>query len=158
MRFTSRSGTSLASVSVLRVFLNGGSSTRLESLGTMRRTATTISGSVAPGKGSGAETLRARGLEFKRRCVFHHIEFPRGGQLETIVKTRLGDGVLNGSLADAVKHFESIRELKLLKKPATAELLAWITVLQQWGIDAGTLKLEKPFSEQISERQKEILR
>ena len=38
-------------------------------------------------------------------------------------------------LSDAIEHFLEIREKGLRKKPATAELLAWLHVLQRNNVD-----------------------
>jgi len=71
---------------------------------------------------------------FLRRCVFHHLEYPQGDDLQRIVSRRLGlDGErpegtkawING----AIQEFEKIRA-RLNRKPATAELLAWLRILE----------------------------
>jgi MoxR-like ATPase len=75
---------------------------------------------------------------FLRRCVFYHIEFPRLGALRRIVERRLGpapDDVSPELRKHALHHFKRIRDLKLKKAPATAELLAWIRVLEKIGLD-----------------------
>jgi hypothetical protein len=49
-----------------------------------------------------------------------------------IVKNRLDVSTGFAPLVEPlVKHFEEIRELALKKKPATAELLAWLAVLNR---------------------------
>lgn len=78
---------------------------------------------------------------FLRRCVFYHIPFPETKEeLEQIVSRRLsfGPGFTRPLLDHALAHFLSIRgQSQLRKKPATAELLAWLRVLEKRGIDAG---------------------
>jgi MoxR-like ATPase len=77
---------------------------------------------------------------FLRRCVFYHIEFPGGDRLRDIVGRRLGpprDDAPPRLRENAIKHFERIRKLKLKKSPATAELLAWVRMLERMGLDAG---------------------
>jgi len=78
---------------------------------------------------------------FLRRCVFFYIPPPNHNQLVEIVRRRLA---LNEDfiplLDPLIKHFEEIRELALKKKPATAELLAWLRVLNQMGINADVLR------------------
>ena len=94
---------------------------------------------------------------FLRRCVFHHIEFPKTKDLKKIVLRRFGGGngdgkgiVLEKKFVDAaLEHFEGIRKLKLKKRPATAELLSWLTVLH--GMKAA---LEKPGEEDRKKLQK----
>ena len=69
---------------------------------------------------------------FLRRCVFFHIPFPdKADDLIQIVNNRvpLSDDFRTRMLRAAVDHFLEIRALGLRKKPATAELLSWIHVL-----------------------------
>lgn len=79
---------------------------------------------------------------FLRRCVFYHIPFPDHGRLREIVSRRLPqNGFFTAEMTDhAIRHFEEIRSLKLRKPPATAELLAWLAVLQRHEIDIGSLR------------------
>lgn len=75
---------------------------------------------------------------FLRRCVFYHIEFPRLRALRRIVERRLGpapDDIPPDLREHALRHFQRIRDLKLKKVPATAELLAWVGVLERMGLD-----------------------
>jgi len=82
---------------------------------------------------------------FLRRCMFYHIPFPSEEQLEEIVKRRFGSRpdftpeFIRGAI-HAIRHFSEIRELPLKKKPATAELLAWITILKSLEVDMENLK------------------
>lgn len=66
---------------------------------------------------------------FLRRCVFYHIPFPDTQLLLEIVKARLGE---SHPLADEelVVLFEKLRDHATRKKPATAELVAWLHALQ----------------------------
>src|SRR5262249_20800310 len=78
---------------------------------------------------------------FLRRCVFHHLEFPQGKDLERIVTRRLGlDGERpDGTKAwinEAIQEFEKIRA-RLNRKPATAELLAWLRILEMMQESSG---------------------
>lgn len=79
---------------------------------------------------------------FLRRCIFYHISFPNHDRLKEIVSRRLepGDQFSAAILDNALKHFEEIRTQPLQKKPATAECLAWLRVLQQMQLDPGDLK------------------
>ena len=74
---------------------------------------------------------------FLRRCVFYHIPFPDHDRLREIVASRLpANGSFTAEMADnAIEHFEEIRSLSLRKPPATAELLAWLSILQTHEID-----------------------
>jgi MoxR-like ATPase len=81
---------------------------------------------------------------FLRRCVFYHIDFPNNKDvLGKIVETRLGSSSVEFT-ADmrerAIEHFLAIRNLKLRKNPATAELLGWIRVLERIGLDLANIK------------------
>ncbi|MDT4969648.1 MAG: hypothetical protein QOJ64_4385 [Acidobacteriota bacterium] len=79
---------------------------------------------------------------FLRRCVFYHIAFPDRGRLKEIVqrRLRLGSEFTPQMLDHALTHFEKIRDLTLKKKPATAELLAWLRVLEKRQIDVNNLQ------------------
>jgi MoxR-like ATPase len=80
---------------------------------------------------------------FLRRCAFYHIAFPTPDRLEDIVRARLSLSAEfdREMLAKALNLFQRIRELPLRKRPATAELLAWLIALEGRGID---LKSEDP--------------
>lgn len=67
---------------------------------------------------------------FLRRCVFHHIEFDES-LLRRAVNSRRDDWPrLDPATVDvAIRRFLDLREKNLRKKPATAELLAWLMVL-----------------------------
>jgi MoxR-like ATPase len=82
---------------------------------------------------------------FLRRCVFHRIEFPDGNRLRMILHERLGHLELADRLIEvATAKFEEIRRLGLEKKPATAELIAWVRVLHLSGIDPEKLATLRP--------------
>jgi MoxR-like ATPase len=95
---------------------------------------------------------------FLRRCIYHHIKFPVGGQLRAIVArrvpgapgespqgaaprlTRLDATTLTQArsiseedsqplLATAVKFFEGLRAGPISKRPSTAELIDWLSYL-----------------------------
>jgi MoxR-like ATPase len=74
---------------------------------------------------------------FLRRCVFYHIPFPDAQRLRLIIQRRLRPGSLfaPAMVESAIRHFERIRELGLRKKPSTAELLAWVRMLDNLGLD-----------------------
>src|SRR5205807_7297475 len=79
---------------------------------------------------------------FLRRCVFYHISFPARERLKEIVQRRLRlDSNFTPQMLDhALQHFEKIRDLTLKKRPATAELLAWLRILDKRKIDVGNLQ------------------
>ncbi len=74
---------------------------------------------------------------FLRRCVYFHIEFPGRETLERIVESRVGRFPGRGLVAGAIDFFLELRreENGLRKKPATAELLGWISYLHRRGAD-----------------------
>ncbi|HEX4949768.1 MAG TPA: MoxR family ATPase [Blastocatellia bacterium] len=82
---------------------------------------------------------------FLRRCVFYHIPFPDRDRLTEIVMTRVGSFENSDSrlLKDALDLFFKLREpgSGLRKKPATAELIGWLTTLHamQVPLDASLL-------------------
>lgn len=79
---------------------------------------------------------------FLRRCVFYHISFPDRERMKEIVQRRLAfnSDFTPEMLDHAIRHFEEIRELALKKKPATAELLAWLQILEKVQLDVSNLK------------------
>lgn len=83
---------------------------------------------------------------FLRRCVYHHLEFPREtAEIEAILGDRLKQLRLNGiAYQDAVKLFFKLRDQGTIsKKPSTSELLDWLRALSSAG-----LVVEQALSEQ----------
>jgi MoxR-like ATPase len=79
---------------------------------------------------------------FRRRCVFYHIEF-EDLDLKEIVRRRLPrlPEFTEPMLEHALGHFRDLRQQRNLdKKPATAELLAWIDLLQRLRLDVKDVK------------------
>lgn len=76
---------------------------------------------------------------FLRRCAFFDIPFPDSDELREIVGAVLGDASGGAPLVnDVLEIFELLRapENEIGRAPGTAELLAWIDVLQrQPGLD-----------------------
>lgn len=74
---------------------------------------------------------------FLRRCAYYHILFPSKPRLKEILEQKggLSAEFKQHMLDHAIEHFLSIRKLGMKKKPATAELLAWVHILQSEGID-----------------------
>lgn len=67
---------------------------------------------------------------FLRRVVYYHIKFPDAKQLLTILSEKT-DNLSLIDLRVLIEHFEKIRQLKLKKLPATAELIYWALLLQK---------------------------
>jgi len=66
---------------------------------------------------------------FLRRVVYHHIAFPDDDQLLEILKART-TAFKETELAPIRDYFKNLREAgNLNKKPATAELIAWASLL-----------------------------
>ena len=67
---------------------------------------------------------------FLRRCIFHHIEFTED-LLKKAVHARRDDfpGLSEEVRAAAIERLLELREKPLRKKPATSELLVWLTIL-----------------------------
>jgi MoxR-like ATPase len=82
---------------------------------------------------------------FLRRCIFHHIAFTEE-LLRRAVEARLGDFPnLSAEVREAALHrFLELRGRDLRKKPATAELLVWLTILAARG-DVTAETLQAPF-------------
>lgn len=73
---------------------------------------------------------------FLRRCVFHYIEFPDDFQLEAIIRTRFDlpprdDSEDSKKVMGIIKTFNELRKQPLLKKPATAELIDWLSAIKK---------------------------
>lgn len=66
---------------------------------------------------------------FLRRCVFYHIPFPPKEILVQIVRRHLGTKTAYDD-EELMDHFLLMRSLMKKKKPATAELLAWLRILE----------------------------
>jgi MoxR-like ATPase len=88
---------------------------------------------------------------FLRRCAFYHIPFPPPDRLLEIIKIHgFLDEKFPVSLAEkAVDYFTQIREQGLRKKPATAELLAWLHILKRWDIDPTKAGVDKELENRI---------
>jgi len=92
---------------------------------------------------------------FLRRVVYYHIPFPDAAMLLRIVSKKV-EGFGEPELTKIVAHFEDIRDdkqVKLRKKPATAELLNWAALLHKISFPAS--KLETP--ERLSDAERRML-
>ncbi len=80
---------------------------------------------------------------FLRRVVYHHIEFPDAKKLLEILRAKNIAFRPDDDVAAIEAHFREIRDHKgLNKKPATAELVAWASLLPRVGFP--TRKLRTP--------------
>lgn len=93
---------------------------------------------------------------FLRRVVYHHIPFPDEELLLKILKGKVA-GWSEVQLEGIIRHFNLIRENKMgvmKKKPATAELIGWASLLHKVGLDADGL----PDASRMSSEQQEKLK
>jgi len=69
---------------------------------------------------------------FLRRCVFYNIPFPNKKLLLKIVQKQLGSETkfTEKLLDELIDKFNEIREKAVRKPPATAELIAWLRILE----------------------------
>ncbi len=72
---------------------------------------------------------------FLRRCVFYHIPFPAPDLLARIARRQLGEATqyTEAALDDLIGAFTQMREETVRKAPATAELVAWLRILELQG-------------------------
>ena len=75
---------------------------------------------------------------FLRRCIFYHIPFPNKALLLQILQVKHSK-FSNQEYAILVQHFEKIRHLIKKKKPSTAELINWVSILERIGFDVQQL-------------------
>jgi MoxR-like ATPase len=76
---------------------------------------------------------------FLRRCVFYNINFPDNEtDLRRIIGKRLAALPLDeDKKSNAINSFLEIRKLGLRKRPATAELIVWLRLLESQQLDVG---------------------
>jgi MoxR-like ATPase len=69
---------------------------------------------------------------FLRRCVFFHIDFPDPDNLLKIAQSQLGSHTTytKEALTHLIAVFNNIRDAAVRKSPATAELIAWLRILE----------------------------
>lgn len=78
---------------------------------------------------------------FLRRCVYYYIPFPGAKRLREIVDSRIRDQVASRPdlLKDAFELFEMLRDrsVGLRKRPATYELLGWLSTINAYAASQG---------------------
>jgi MoxR-like ATPase len=81
---------------------------------------------------------------FLRRCIYYNIPFPNKERLTDIILKRIGSFDGDVLLSDSLDFFSRLREPNsgLHKKPATAELLAWLISLREKG-----MKVDRPLKD-----------
>ncbi len=88
---------------------------------------------------------------FLRRCAFYHIPFPGPEQLLNIVQIHgfLDEKFSKEMAAKAIDFFGQMREHGLRKKPATAEMLAWLHILKNRNLDPANAANDKEIEQHI---------
>ena len=81
---------------------------------------------------------------FLRRCMVHHISLNKELLRDILNAWKIQFPNLNEETREiALQHFETIREIsRLSKRPGTAELLLWLSVLSAQDIKASALNVE----------------
>ena len=88
---------------------------------------------------------------FLRRVIYYHIPFPSAEDLLKILNSKT-TGIPEADMAKAIAHFGEIRDMKLKKSPATAELIFWVLLLQNIGFPMSKI------GGTLSDAEKEMLR
>ncbi len=79
---------------------------------------------------------------FLRRCIFHHLRLDED-LVDRVVRARAGDfpRLSAAAVEAAVERFFEVRDLpRLSKKPSTAELLVWLTILSAQDVNVERLR------------------
>ncbi|MBL6975326.1 MAG: MoxR family ATPase [Deltaproteobacteria bacterium] len=93
---------------------------------------------------------------FLRRCLFHFIEFPDERMMQDIVRVHHPD--IQENLMNAVmRQFYWIRNMdELRKKPSTSELIDWVQVLMEGGVDPAELSRRVPFLGVLMKKEHDV--
>jgi MoxR-like ATPase len=98
---------------------------------------------------------------FLRRCVYYNIPFPGRDRLRLIVEKRLGPLLQSRPelVDDAFDVFDMLRDraLGLRKRPATSELLGWLTAIDVFASSEGVKNPFRGDAEQVSRAYKATL-
>ncbi len=93
---------------------------------------------------------------FLRRCVFHFIDFPDRDLMSRIVEVH-HEGLNEDLVKQAMDAFYAIRNMqRLRKRPSTSELVDWIAMLKNMGLE--TIKLDKnlPFLGTLLKKEQDL--
>ncbi|MCP4598985.1 MAG: MoxR family ATPase [Proteobacteria bacterium] len=67
---------------------------------------------------------------FIRRCVYHYIEFPNPARMREILRLHHPDA--NQTMVEsAIVIFYQLRDLGMLRKPSTSEIIDWLSYLKR---------------------------
>lgn len=93
---------------------------------------------------------------FLRRCVYHHIAVPKDAILQKILLTKFAKAAIEPHFEIIDAFFDKVRTELYRKKPGTAELIAWLQVMQNQNFPFD--KLEWGKVDNLSESEKQTLR
>jgi MoxR-like ATPase len=70
---------------------------------------------------------------FLRRCIYYHLSFPNEEELFRIISAKVKSDIYSSLViqTSVIPHFMMIRSVLKRKKPGTAELLNWLTLLEK---------------------------
>jgi MoxR-like ATPase len=94
---------------------------------------------------------------FLRRCVFHFIDFPDKDLMQRIVEVH-HPGLNEQLLGQAMEAFYQIRNMtRLRKRPSTSELVDWIAMLKEQGIQDVQLNKSLPFLGTLLKKEQDLV-
>ena len=85
---------------------------------------------------------------FLRRCVYYHIKFPEPEALVEIIQPKVSDKFSEAELRTIAEHFHRLRKISKQKKPATAELIYWVLMLEKLDFPVEKLREDAELDEQ----------
>jgi len=93
---------------------------------------------------------------FLRRCVFHFIDFPDRDLMSRIVEVH-HEGLNESLVKQAMDAFYAIRNMqRLRKRPSTSELVDWIAMLKNMGLDNVKLDKSLPFLGTLLKKEQDL--
>jgi MoxR-like ATPase len=93
---------------------------------------------------------------FLRRCVFHFIDFPDRDLMGRIVDVH-HPGLNEGLAKQAMDAFYAIRNMqRLRKRPSTSELVDWIAMLKNMGINTIKMDGNLPFLGTLLKKEQDL--
>ena len=92
---------------------------------------------------------------FLRRCVFHFIDFPSPEMMREIVNVH-HPSIDEDLVQQAISAFYEVRSVPRLRKlPSTSELVDWLSVLAQAGVDPERIRQELPFGGVLLKKERD---
>jgi MoxR-like ATPase len=93
---------------------------------------------------------------FLRRCVYHHIAVPKDDKLQQVLLMHFAKNEIKPHFEKIDAFFEKVRKELYRKAPGTAELIAWLQVMQNQKFPFD--KLEWGNVDNLNESERQILR